>query len=82
MDKFLEFFDESHWKTENPQPGDIIFFDWIVDDQSIPQHVGAVIDTDGEFVYTIEGNNEGKVASCRYRLDDARILGYGVLSWK
>lgn len=82
VDKFLEFFDESHWKTENPQPGDIIFFDWIVDDQAIPQHVGAVVDTDGEFVYTIEGNNEGKVASCRYRLDDARILGYGVLNWK
>lgn len=82
VDKFLEFFDESHWKTENPQPGDIIFFDWIVNDVTAPQHVGVVVSTDGEFVYTIEGNNEGKVASCSYRLDDARILGYGVLSWK
>lgn len=82
VDKFMDSFDEDHWKTENPDPGDIIFFDWIVNDVSAPQHVGVVVSTDGEFVCTIEGNNEGKVASCRYRLDDARILGYGVLRWR
>lgn len=82
VDKFMESFDADHWKTASPDPGDIIFFDWVVNDVSYPQHVGVVVSTDGEFVYTIEGNNEGKVTTCSYALSDARILGYGVLKWK
>lgn len=82
VDKFMESFGKTSWKTTNPQPGDIIFFDWIVDDTEKAQHVGVVVSTDGEYVYTIEGNSGGKVAACRYKLDDPFILGYGELKWK
>ena len=45
-------------------PGDVIFFDWVVDNVRNPQHVGVVLGTGTEnvdgvnvtYVYTIEGN--------------------------
>lgn len=70
-----------NWKTENPKAGDLIFFDWIVDDAYNPQHVGVVIAADDSRVYTIEGNVNGRVTLCSYALEDDRILGYGLLNW-
>ena len=40
---------------ENIAPGDAIFFDW--DGDGSADHVGLVIGTDGERVYTVEGNS-------------------------
>ncbi len=37
------------------RPGDAIFFDW--DGDGSADHVGLVIGTDGERVYTVEGNS-------------------------
>ena len=47
-----------------------------------PDHVGAVLCVEGDFLYTIEGNSGGKVAVQRYPKNDPRIVGYGVLNWK
>ena len=73
------------WREPNdeknkPIPGDYVFFDW--DGKSDPDHVGAVLCAEGNFLYTIEGNSGGRVAVNRYSLSDSRIMGYGVLNWK
>ena len=67
-------------RTSTPIPGDYIFFDWEKDGD--PDHVGAVLLVNGGLVYTIEGNSGGRVAIHSYSLNDARIMGYGVLPWK
>lgn len=79
------FKDKSQWRergdTNNkPIPGDYVFFDW--DGRNDPDHVGAVLCVEGNFLYTIEGNSGGRVAVQRYDLNDKRIVGYGVLNWK
>lgn len=79
------FKDSRMWReggdTNNkPIPGDYVFFDW--DGRNDPDHVGAVLCVEGNFLYTIEGNSGGRVAVQRYSLGDSRIVGYGVLNWK
>lgn len=86
VDKGMADFQESgKWRNPNdannmPIPGDYVFFDW--DGGSDPDHVGAVLCVEGDFLYTIEGNSGGRVAVNRYPLSDKRIMGYGVLNWK
>ena len=57
---------------------------WLHDPDGVkdPDHVGAVLCVEGNFLYTIEGNSGGRVAVQRYLLSDPRIVGYGVLKWK
>lgn len=85
------FKDKSQWRergdTNNmPIPGDYVFFDWDGRNDpnggKDPDHVGAVLCVEGNFLYTIEGNSGGRVAVQRYDLNDKRIVGYGVLNWK
>lgn len=90
VDKGMASFKESSkWRNPNdannmPIPGDYVFFDW--DGDRDPDHVGAVLCVEGNFLYTIEGNSGGRVAVNRYPLSnpsaDPRIMGYGVLNWK
>lgn len=79
------FKDSRMWRERGdvnnmPIPGDYVFFDW--DGKSDPDHVGAVLCVEGNFLYTIEGNSGGKVAVNCYPKNDPRIMGYGVLNWK
>lgn len=82
------FKDSRMWREggETPIPGDYVFFDWDgrndPDGVKDPDHVGAVLCVEGNFLYTIEGNSGGRVAVQRYPLSDSRIVGYGVLNWK
>lgn len=76
---------KNKWRNPNdannkPIPGDYVFFDW--DGGTDPDHVGAVLCVEGNFLYTIEGNSGGRVAVQRYDLNDKRIVGYGVLNWE
>jgi hypothetical protein len=88
VDEFLDYLKQiNRWqeRPENgntaPDAGDLVFFDWITDDNvENPQHVGVVLKVDGNYIITIEGNSAGRVAMRRYAKDDSRILGYGVLS--
>lgn len=82
---------QKKWRSPNddndkPIPGDYVFFDWDgrndPDGGKDPDHVGAVLCVEGNFLYTIEGNSGGRVAVQRYDLNDKRIVGYGVLKWK
>lgn len=85
MAKFTE---NGKWRERGaePIPGDYVFFDWDgrndPDGGKDPDHVGAVLCVEGNFLYTIEGNSGGRVAVQRYDLNDKRIVGYGVLNWK
>lgn len=79
---WAEFVTEGSWTPNKPVPGDLVFFDWIMDVEYDPQHVGAVIAVTDEWLYTIEGNSGNRVAVCRYALEDPCILGYGKLNWK
>ena len=86
VDTGMEGFQKSgKWRSPNdannmPIPGDYVFFDW--DGDIDPDHVGAVLCVEGDFLYTIEGNSGGKVAVNCYPKNDPRIMGYGVLNWK
>ena len=64
---------------ENIAPGDAIFFDW--DGDGSADHVGLVIGTDGERVYTVEGNSGDACKIKSYPLDYACIKGYGLMNW-
>lgn len=83
VDKGMAVFKaQDKWRDRGatPIPGDYVFFDW--NGGNDPDHVGAVLCVEGDFLYTIEGNSGGKVAVQRYLLSDSRIVGYGVLKWK
>lgn len=85
VDEGMEKFKDGsygRWRDSGtePIPGDYVFFDW--DGGTDPDHVGAVLCVEGDFLYTIEGNSGGRVAVQRYSLGDSRIVGYGVLNWK
>lgn len=82
VEKFRSSFNLASWKTQAPDPGDIIFFDWMVNETAYAQHVGVVTAVKDGKVHTIEGNADGEVARRTYMLDDPCILGYGVLSWQ
>ena len=64
---------------ENIAPGDAIFFDWGLDGSA--DHVGLVIGTDGNRVYTVEGNSGDACKIKSYPLDYACIKGYGLMNW-
>ena len=89
VDEGMAKFKESDmWRERSatPIPGDYVFFDWDgrndPDGGKDPDHVGAVLCVEGNFLYTIEGNSGGRVAVQRYSLGDPRIVGYGVLNWE
>ena len=64
---------------ENIAPGDAIFFDWDLGGSA--DHVGLVIGTDGNRVYTVEGNSGDACKIKSYPLDYACIKGYGLMNW-
>ena len=63
----------------NIAPGDAIFFDW--DNSGDADHVGIVIGTDGERVYTVEGNSGDACKIKSYPLGSSLIRGYGLMNW-
>lgn len=64
---------------ENIAPGDAIFFDWDLDGSA--DHVGIVIGTDGNRVYTVEGNSGDACKIKSYDLNYECIKGYGLMNW-
>ena len=71
---------DNGWFPKNYKltPGDLIFFDY---DGLDADHVGIVLTVVDGDIYTIEGNTADMVAVRKYRIDDPRIMGYGVLDW-
>ena len=63
---------------EHIAAGDAIFFDWEGDGSS--DHVGIVIGTDGNKVYTVEGNSGDACKIRSYDLNSSVIKGYGLMN--
>jgi len=75
------FRDHGQWANGNYKdlaPGDVIFFDWEGDGSA--DHVGIVIGTDGERVYTVEGNSGDSCRIRDYDLNSTVIMGYGLMN--
>ena len=74
------FQEKGRWqeRSDTPNPGDIIFFDWDGDDWA--DHVGIVEKVEGGIVSTIEGNSDDRCKENRYRVGSSVILGYGVVT--
>ncbi len=68
---------ESAWQNGGyqPSPGEVIFFDWNGD--AFPDHVAIVESSDGNTVYTIEGNWADSVHTDSYPINSPYIYGYG-----
>jgi hypothetical protein len=65
--------------TYTPQPGDIIFYDWVRKGQDgRADHVGIVEKSENGMVYTIEGNSGDSCRQRVYAVGDQNIQGYGV----
>lgn len=62
-----------------PEPGNIIFFDWVEDgaQDGNSDHVGIVEKVEGGRVYTIEGNSGDACQRNSYPVGNYQILGYG-----
>jgi hypothetical protein len=69
-----------------PSPGDVIFYDWqdsatnyaTTDNVGHPDHVGIVLDCDGNNMTIIEGNNANAVNKRVLAVNDRFIRGYGI----
>lgn len=59
-----------------PQPGDIVLFDY--NHNTTSDHIGIVEKTEGNTLYTIEGNKNNMVKRCIYSLDSGDIRAYCV----
>lgn len=79
-----------HGGTYAPQTGDLIFYSWDAA-ASNEDHIGLVVYSDSNYVYTIEGNTSdqsglvsagGGVFFKKYALNYQYISGYGVLPYK
>ena len=74
------FQSKGKWKSQgySPAPGTLIFFDWNGDGTS--DHVGIVEKTEGNVIYTVEGNTSNMVAQRSYNINDNTIMGYGLIN--
>jgi len=68
--------------ANTPSPGDVIFYDWqdsgVGDNVGQPDHVGIVLDCDGNNMTIIEGNNANAVNKRVLAVNDRFIRGYGI----
>lgn len=76
---WAEFVTTGAWSEGDPNPGDVVVFDWEAGDD--PEHAGVVFAVADGWIYTIEGNSGNAVRICTYPLEDPSILGYGALNW-
>ena len=83
-DRLVDWFlANSTYKTKadnyTPRTGDLILFKNANSDRRHATHIGIVRYSDGNKVYTVEGNtNTGNVAIREYNLSDSYIVGYAV----
>lgn len=69
-----------------PSPADVIFYDWqdgstnyaTTDNVGHPDHVGIVLDCDGQNMTIIEGNNANAVNKRVLAVNDRFIRGFGI----
>ena len=65
--------------TYNPQPGDIVYYDWNHD--QISDHVGTVIARNGNMLVVREGNRNDMLCDRQIDVNSSYIMGYGIPRW-
>ncbi len=81
--KAMKMFENSaaYQGTYTPRPADMIFFHWADKEGKYnntgASHIGYVLYTTDERVYTIEGNADNNVTVRSYALNDPCVIGYG-----
>ena len=84
--KMIELYRKAgRWMEDDsylPQPGDVIFYDWqdtgAGDNTGTADHVGVVVEVDGETITVMEGNCGKAVATRQLQRDGRYIRGYGL----
>lgn len=84
--KMIELYKKAgRWMEDDsylPKPGDVIFYDWqdtgTGDNTGTADHVGVVVEVDGETITVIEGNCGHAVAPRQLRRDGRYIRGFGL----
>lgn len=74
----LNYYKQHGQIVTDPQPGDLIFFDW--DASGLPDHIGAVVGVSSASINTIEGN-VGDAVKRLVRPRDGKIQAYVRLNW-
>lgn len=71
--------DRTAWQGSDyiPMTGDVIFFKTGTSN-AVSTHVGLVVGTTDDAIYTVEGNSGGVVGMHRYERGDKTIVGYGI----
>ncbi len=67
---------QSYGGKYTPHPADMIFFNWKGNNNG-SSHIGYVLYTTEDRVYTIEGNADNNVTVRSYALNDPNVIGYG-----
>lgn len=84
--KMIELYRKAgRWMEDDsylPKPGDVIFYDWqdtgTGDNTGTADHVGVVVEVDGDLITVIEGNCGHAVAPRQLRRNGRYIRGYGL----
>lgn len=77
------------WKEKDsyvPDLGDVVFYDWddngIEDCKGVPDHVGIVVEVNGNKIKVIEGNKENAVGFRDINVNGRYIRGYGTPDYR
>jgi len=70
-----------HERTYMPKPGDIVYFNWSISEDSnlydgVAEHVGIVEMTIDNKVFVIEGDSDGRCKEKTYCIGEHVIIGY------
>ncbi len=77
------FVENKQWGDRDypgPAPGDLIFFDWDLDNSA--DHVGFYIGSDDTYFYTVEGNSEDVCKLRQYPWGYKWLFGFGLMNWE
>lgn len=79
VDSGMAWYNEKNsWRNKGyvPSPGDVVFFDWDLDND--PDHVGIVEKIENNKLYTIEGNSNDRCLRKIYNKESQMLYGYGL----
>ena len=68
-----------YYKNYNPQPGNIIYYDWGGD--GVSDHVGCIIRRNGDILTVREGNYHDALLDRQISVYSTCIMGYGIPLW-
>lgn len=71
-----DYYTKNNRFSQTPQPGDFVLYNWASSPNSVYDHIGIVISSDANYIYTIEGNTSNGIVALRTRSRNSEIIGY------